>query len=164
MKIRKDLALLVHTEAPQPNTELQKSTIVEETKKDTLEPDFSDFDSDKLFRYARRAAFDNKDYATALKLCRMALEKSPDYSDIKIFAGRIFAWTDKVDSARFHFDHVLKTDPENKEIYDAYVDLEYWNDKFEKALELCEKGLSLSPESGGAFNKKSQNSKGFEKA
>jgi hypothetical protein len=45
--------------------------------------------SDELFAKARKAAFDEKDYPTAIKIAQQALEKSPDYTDISIFLGRV---------------------------------------------------------------------------
>lgn len=109
---------------------------------DTTISNEPDVNSDKLFEQARRIAFDKKDYATALLLCFQALKKSPDYSDIRIFAGRIYTWTDKLDSAVAQFSYVLEHEPDNKEVYVAYSDLLYWNDQYSKALEVCDKGLS----------------------
>jgi YaiO family outer membrane protein len=114
---------------------------------DTTPIDLKELDSDKLFEEARRSAFDKKDYATALRLCYLALAKSPDYSDIRIFTGRIYTWTDKVDSAISHFDYVVKNDAGNRDVYVAYTDLLYWNDKYNDALEIVEKGLSNNPTS-----------------
>ncbi|MDQ6813584.1 MAG: YaiO family outer membrane beta-barrel protein [Bacteroidota bacterium] len=117
------------------------------TPSDTSLKGFKDFDSDKLFEEARHAAFNRKDYNTAMMLCNYALAKSPGYSDIRIFAGRIFTWTDKQDSARAAFNYVVQNDPENKDVYLAFTDLEYWNDQYEHALAICEKGLGYNPTS-----------------
>jgi YaiO family outer membrane protein len=109
---------------------------------DTTVVQVKELDSDKLFEQARRTAFDKKDYTTALQLCFQALRKSPDYSDIRVFAGRIYTWTDKLDSAITQFTYVVEHDRDNKEVYVAYSDLRYWNEQYSKALEVCDTGLS----------------------
>lgn len=114
---------------------------------DTTTIDLKELDSDKLFEQARSIAFDKKDYAAALRLCYLALAKSPDYSDIRIFTGRVYTWTNKVDSAISQFNYVVDHDGSNRDVYLAYTDLLYWNDKYNNALEIVEKGLSNDPAS-----------------
>ncbi len=103
--------------------------------------------SDGLFQAARKAAFDNKDYLLAKHYCYKALSISPDYSDIRIFLGRVYTWTDNYDSAKICFETVLmkKVDYEDASI--AYTDLEYWNNKYEHALLVCNSGLEFHPQS-----------------
>lgn len=103
--------------------------------------------SDELFQEARKAAFDRKDYPEAIRLCRIALSKSPDYADIRVFLGRIYTWSDKTDSARAEFQYILQKQPEYEDVYAAAADLEYWNDQSAKALELLNKGLEYHPRS-----------------
>ncbi len=103
--------------------------------------------SDDLFKEARKAAFDRKDYPEAIRLSRMALAKSPDYADIRIFLGRVYTWSDKVDSARAEFQYVLQRQPEYEDAYVAITDLEYWNNRSTEALQYTEKGLSYHPRS-----------------
>ena len=59
--------------------------------------------SDEMFVKARKLAFDDKNYPAAIALTKKALLKSPDYTDIEIFLGRLYTFTDKVDSARVVF-------------------------------------------------------------
>ncbi|WP_423148187.1 YaiO family outer membrane beta-barrel protein [Rubrolithibacter danxiaensis] len=106
-----------------------------------------DLGTDELFQQARKEAFDNKDYTKAIKLSKQALDKSPDYTDIRIFLGRIYTWSDKVDSARTEFKKVLDKDPKQAEALSAIFDLEYWNKSFAKALEYAETGVRYHPES-----------------
>ena len=103
--------------------------------------------SDELFQKARSAAFDQKDYAFAIQLSKQALNISPDYADIRIFLGRVYNWSDKIDSARICFEKVLNQSPENEDAVSAYVDMEYWNRNPLQALSICEKGLEFHPES-----------------
>jgi len=101
--------------------------------------------SDALFQAARRAAFDSNDYPKAKAYLFNALRISPDYADIRIFLGRIYTWTKNYDSGRAAFQQVLAANPENEDATIAYVDLEYYSDNYEKALEICKTGVRNNP-------------------
>jgi len=103
--------------------------------------------SDSLFRLARQAAFDNKNYPLAVQLSHFALKKSPDYNDIRVFLGRVYTWTDKLDSARTEFLIVLKQEPGFEDASAAITDLEYWNNNSLAALDYCNQGLQYHPDS-----------------
>ncbi|WP_207531664.1 YaiO family outer membrane beta-barrel protein [Desertivirga arenae] len=103
--------------------------------------------SDSLFQLAREAAFDKKDYSTAIELSKRALKQSPDYTDIQVFLGRVYTWNDKPDSARAVFEQVLQRKPGNEDASFAYASLEFWNNNSNKALSIAENGLSTSPDS-----------------
>lgn len=103
--------------------------------------------SDELFKDARRAAFEDKNYDKAKQLAWQALELSPSYADIDIFLGRVYAWNSEYDSARYHFTKVLTANPENEDASIAYADLEYWNDHYEAALDICKRALIVYPSS-----------------
>ena len=103
--------------------------------------------SDELFQQARKAAFDQKDYAKAISLSKQALERSPGYSDIRVFLGRIYTWSGKLDSARAQFTQVLAKHPDNEDGALAAGSLEYWNDNSPKALQFAQNGLKYHPES-----------------
>jgi YaiO family outer membrane protein len=112
--------------------------------------------SDGLFQAARKAAFDKKDYATAKAYCYKALNMSPGYADIRIFLGRIYAWTDNFDSAVYCFEYVLKDNPSYEDNYLAYSDLLYWNNQYLKGLEICNTGLSHHPQSNNLLLRKAK--------
>ncbi|MDB5143527.1 MAG: hypothetical protein JWQ66_2240 [Mucilaginibacter sp.] len=107
----------------------------------------SKLSSDELFQQARKAAFDQKDYPKAISLSKQALVKSPDYSDIHVFLGRIYTWTDKLDSARAQFNLVLSRHPDNEDASFAYGSLEYWNNNSPKALQYLQDGLKYHSQS-----------------
>jgi len=104
-------------------------------------------DSDELFTKARSAAFDQKDYPTAISLSKQALVKSPDYADIRIFLGRLYTWTKQPDSARQAFNLVLNKQPDNADASLAFASLEFWEDNSEKALEYVNSGLKYHSDS-----------------
>ena len=106
-----------------------------------------DLSSDELFIKARNAAFEKKDYPQAIAITKQALEKSPDYADIRIFLGRLYTWTDKVDSARVEFERVLEKNPGHEDGSLAYASLEYWNDNSKKAKAIVNNGLEFHPKS-----------------
>lgn len=112
--------------------------------------------SDGLFKAARSAAFDNKDYTRAIVLCKKALGIAPDYSEIRVFLGRIYTWEKKPDSARQALGYVLDRHPDDEEAAAALTDLEYWNDNNEKALQYCEQGLQYHPKSADLLLKKAK--------
>ncbi|MEO8795975.1 MAG: YaiO family outer membrane beta-barrel protein [Daejeonella sp.] len=104
-------------------------------------------DSDELFKIARKEAFDNSNYPKAIAISKKALDRSPDYADIRIFLGRLYTWSDKPDSARTEFKRVLTSEPKNEEALSAYFDVEYFNDQFPEALKIATDGLQYYPES-----------------
>jgi YaiO family outer membrane protein len=103
--------------------------------------------TDDLFKQARSAAVDQKNYPLAISLSKQALEKSPDYTDISVFLGRVYTWTGKTDSARVVFTAVMAKDPQNEDAALAFGNLEYWNDRSGKALEIVNAGLKFHPTS-----------------
>lgn len=112
--------------------------------------------ADELFQQARTASFDNKDYATAKTLLFRALEQAPDYSDLRVFLGRIYSWTNRYDSARTAFQYVLDHHPDNEDAAAALTDLEYWNNHYADALAVCNQGLSYHPKSEDLLLKKAK--------
>lgn len=103
--------------------------------------------SDQLFQDARKAAFDDKNYQQAIHLSRLALAKSPDYSDIRVFLGRVYTWSDQPDSAKREFLYVINAHPDYEDAYVAITDLEYWNDRPDTALKYVQQGLQQHPRS-----------------
>ena len=106
-----------------------------------------DATADELFLKARTAAFEQKDYATSISLAKQALEKSPDYTDISIFLGRLYTWNKDVDSARVIFEELGRRNIQDEDYFIAHASLEYWNDQNDKAIEILDKGLTFHPQS-----------------
>jgi YaiO family outer membrane protein len=102
--------------------------------------------AEELFAKARSAAFDQKDYSTAISLSKQALLKSPGNSDVTIFLGRLYTWTKQPDSARQTFNLVLNKQPDNADASLAIASLEFWEDNSEKALTYVNSGLKHNPE------------------
>jgi YaiO family outer membrane protein len=112
--------------------------------------------SDELFKNARVAAFENKNYDKAKELAYQALSISPAYSDVDIFLGRVYSWNKQYDSARYHFTKVLEANPANEDASMAYSDLEYWNEHYEASLNICNDALPHFPQSEELLLKKAR--------
>ena len=97
---------------------------------------------DELFARARRLAFQGK-RAEALELCRIALQRSPDYHDIRILAGRIHTWEGRYEAGRVELHRVLAAEPGHLDGRIALADLELWSDHPAAALAVCDQGLAL---------------------
>ena len=67
--------------------------------------------SDDLFKAARQAAFEEKNYNKAKQLASQALVQSPHYADIGIFLGRVYTWNKQYDSAVYYFQQVRSYAP-----------------------------------------------------
>lgn len=97
-------------------------------------------DSDTLFQKARSLPKERREEAKAL--CRKALERSPDYHDIRIQLARYCAWDSQYDEARREIRTVLARSPQNAEAREVAVDIEIWSDHPHAALRLCEEGMA----------------------
>jgi YaiO family outer membrane protein len=103
--------------------------------------------SDELFTSARKKAFDEKNYSSAIELAKAALNKSPDYNEIRVFLGRLYTWSKKPDSARTEFATVIAKQPTYDDAYVAFGNLEFWENNTKKALDITNEGLKNSPSS-----------------
>jgi YaiO family outer membrane protein len=112
--------------------------------------------SDDLLIQAKDAAKDKTGYPKAIELLKKALVKSPDYADIRIYLGRLYTWTDKVDSARYQFNQVLARELKNSDAISANFDVEYWNDNYSRALDHANMGLLYYPDSSEFVIKKAK--------
>lgn len=103
--------------------------------------------ADELFSRARQQAFEYKNYKQAISLSKQALRQAPEYTDVSVFLGRLYTWSDQIDSARTVFDALDRRGVKDEDFFLAYASLEYWNNGYAKANMLLDKGLSLHPDS-----------------
>ena len=102
--------------------------------------------AEELFRRARDLAFNSR-RDSARVLLKLALQKSPDYADIRILLARTYAWDGRRNEARAELKTVLEAKPKYLDAYLAAVDVEMWDDKLADALILCNAGLRFNPNS-----------------
>lgn len=112
--------------------------------------------SDELFTQARNIPKEKANYPKIISTLKLALEKSPDYADIRLFLGRVYTWNDNLDSARYQFNQVLSKEPTNIEAYSAIFDVEYWNENYRRALDHANQGLLYDPNSSELLIKKAK--------
>jgi len=121
-----------------------------------LAQDLNNLTSDELFTQARNIPKEKANYPKIISTLKLALEKSPDYADIRLFLGRVYTWNDNLDSARFQFNQVIAKDPKNIEAYSAIFDTEYWNNNYARALDYANQGLLYDPSSSELLIKKAK--------
>lgn len=107
----------------------------------------ADLTPDDLFLRARQQAFDEKDYAQAIRLAKQALQQAPDYTDVRIFLGRVYTWSGHIDSARTVFKELSQANVKDEDFFLAYASTEYWNKQPDTAAAIVDKGLALHPAS-----------------
>ncbi len=112
--------------------------------------------SDGLLIAAKKAAFDEDNYPQAKTYLYKALSISPNYADLRVFLGRIYTWTRNYDSAKICFETVLKQTPGYEDACNAYADMTFWKDDYQKSLSVAEEGLSHNPKSESLLLKKAR--------
>ncbi len=103
--------------------------------------------AEDLFHEARSEAFDHHQYSVAIQTCRTALGLSPTDPDIRVFLGRLYAWSHNADSARLEFALALRQHRGYEDACIAWSDLEWWNGNDSAALSICLYGLDAHPAS-----------------
>lgn len=110
---------------------------------------------DVAFDTARQMAFSGR-RTEAKALCRRILRKSPNYTDVRTFLGRIYTWSHQYDSAKIEFNKVLSAKPGDEDTRCAITDLEYWSGNSRKAIEEADTGLKYNPGSRDLLFKKAK--------
>lgn len=98
--------------------------------------------ADEMFAEARRLAFQEKDREAAREICGRILEDSPDYADVRVFLGRLWAWDGQYDAARRELEPLVAARPDDVDARLALIDVELWDERPQAALALAEDGLT----------------------
>jgi tetratricopeptide (TPR) repeat protein len=80
-----------------------------------------------------------KEYKKARLLCDYILNEYPNYADARTLKGRTYAWEGNYKSAEEQLLNVLKRTPYYEDTYSALMDLYWWSQQDEKALNIAEK-------------------------
>ncbi len=113
----------------------------------------TEINPDELFTQARSLAFQGE-RATARELCRTILAEYPDYHDVRILLGRVYAWDGLYDSARVHLKQVIERKPQYKDAWYAISDLEIWAQQYSQALTYIDRALQYYPNDNDLLYKK----------
>lgn len=116
--------------------------------------------SAQSFQEARSLAL-NGERAKARQMCKALLAQDFD-SDVALLLGRTYAWDGKYDSTRIVLDDILSRNSGNMEALGVYSDIEYWSDNYQKAIEYCDKALTLEPKNEDFLLKKARIQHGSE--
>ncbi len=100
---------------------------------------------DDLFARARTLAFEEQDREAARELCRQILEHNPEYSEVRLFLGRLWAWDKNYAAARGELQPLLDARPEHLEARLALIDIELGDEQGAAGLALADQGLALHP-------------------
>jgi YaiO family outer membrane protein len=108
---------------------------------------------DEIFEQARQKAF-NGQREEAREMLKFALERSPNYYDLRILLGRTYAWDGQRENARKELTQVLTAEPSYLDAISAAVDVEMWDEKYADALTVVDAGLSFHPNATDLLLKK----------
>jgi YaiO family outer membrane protein len=97
------------------------------------------------FQLAKEKAFNLKDFVSARKLCKEALQLDPQFDEAGILLARLYGWEKQYDSARTILDGILAKTPRQEEALLTRVDIAYWDKQYTEALQHCEQGLVYYP-------------------
>lgn len=100
---------------------------------------------DKQYELAREAAFDEENYDEARRLAYLALQKSPDYHDIRIFIARLYGWEGDYKNASQELESVLSRDPDNRAALEALINVKSRGGSLNQALRVNDRALEIYP-------------------
>ncbi|MEJ8757203.1 YaiO family outer membrane beta-barrel protein [Pontibacter sp. H259] len=106
------------------------------------------------FQKARQIAFEQKDYTSAIQLCKQILQQDPSYADAEIFLGRLYYWNGSPDSAIVILGQAFTQHPTNADAALALADILYFEKDYEQALLYAGKGLAIDPQSRELLTRK----------
>lgn len=108
---------------------------------------------DERFTEAREMAFAGE-RNRAIDSLNSILKSSPDYNDVRVFLGRVYAWEKNYTQAKDELQFVLSKNENHKEAIDALSDVEFWSGNPHEALSWVNKGLEIEPGSEKLLEKK----------
>src|ERR1051325_6523082 len=73
------------------------------------------------------------------------LERYPDYSDVRVFLGRLYSWDGRYDEAREELLVVLSKSGASIDASSAAIDVELWSGHADQALVYAEQGIRSNP-------------------
>ncbi len=117
-------------------------------------PSTESINVDSLFTVAKKAAFELKDFKSAIDLCESILTQEPENYDNRIFLGRLYAWTGQYDQSIALLKMVVHEQKYFDDARSALVDVYSWNKQFSEALEVIRVGLEENPLNSDLYYKK----------
>ncbi len=112
-------------------------------------------DLDKVFITAKDSAKIGK-YKEALILNQQILHENRNYIDGLVLNGKIYAWMNNFDSARFYLNRALEIDSTLYEALNSIIDIGLWSCDYSTSLIDIENALNLYPNDTVLLLKKSK--------
>lgn len=103
-------------------------------------------DTDSLLVQALHQLNKEKNYSKAIELSHLGIKNAPDYLDFHLLLGRAHWLTQKKDSARYYFNHVIAKNPKYKEAFSYLSKLEIEEKNGAAAVAVAEKAITFYPE------------------
>lgn len=88
----------------------------------------------------------SKNYSKAIQLAQLGIKNAPDYLDFYVALGRSYILTQKIDSSRICFNHVIDKNPKYKEAFIYLTKLEIEEKNVPNAISTIDKALTFYPE------------------
>jgi tetratricopeptide (TPR) repeat protein len=105
-------------------------------------PEESELDS--LFNQARTKAFEGNQ-EESIDICKRILAEKPDYHDVRIFLGHLYARNQQYDSAREELHQVISAKPDSIYALKELTDVDTWANNLNQALKYCDGALIIDP-------------------
>lgn len=103
-------------------------------------------DTDSLLVKTYHEINTSKNYPKAIELARLGIKNAPDYLDFYVALGRSYMMTQKIDSSRICFNHVMDKNPKYKEAFTYLAKLEIEAKNETNAIVAIDKALTYYPD------------------
>ncbi|MFN1835118.1 YaiO family outer membrane beta-barrel protein [Balneola sp. MJW-20] len=102
-------------------------------------------DPDELYRLARIEAFENKNYPKAIEFAEKALAIAPDYTELKVFLGRVYYWDGMTERALRILSDVIQSAPDQILARSSLADIYIETKQYKEAVRVLKPGIERSP-------------------
>jgi len=99
-----------------------------------------------LARYILQLQYSKQDVEGADVLFRTLLDQHPDESRLKLVYGDFLLMQEKFDEARFQFQLVTESEPENRDAWSQLLRLSSQTKDFDEMVRICKKCIEIFPE------------------
>lgn len=100
-------------------------------------------DTDSLLQKTLTEMRQGKNPEKAIKMAQLGIKVSPDYLDFHLALGRFYQSTEKEDSARYYYRHVISKNTKYKEAFLYLIPLELHENQTTEARKVLTQAVSL---------------------
>ena len=99
-----------------------------------------------LSRYIMQLQRTKQDYESAYALFQTLIEQHPNEPELMLIFGRFLIELKKFDEARFQFQLVTETEPENLDAWQMLLELLYQQQETDEIIRICQKWQEIMPD------------------